>query len=88
MKRSRFTDSEILAVLRRSEAGTAVPDLCREHGISSATFYRWRSKFVGMDVSLMTRMKELEEENRRLKKLYIEAQIKAGIVAEALAKKL
>ena len=89
MKRSRFTDSQILAVLKQAEAGTAVPDLlCREHGISSATFYKWRSKYGGMDVSLMTRMKELEEENRRLKKLYIEAQIKADIVAEALAKKL
>ncbi len=87
MKRSRFTDSQILAVLKQAEAGTAVPELCREHGISTATFYKWRSKFGGMDVSLMTRMKELEEENRRLKKLYIEAQIKADIVAEALAKK-
>ena len=77
MKRSRFTDSQILAVLKQAEAGTAVPDLCREHGISTATFYKWRSKYGGMDVSLMTRMKELEEENRRLKKLYIEAQIKA-----------
>jgi putative transposase len=88
MKRSRFTDSQILAVLKQAEAGTAVPDLCREHGISTATFYKWRSKYGCMDVSLMTRMKELEEENRRLKKLYIEAQIKADIVAEALAKKL
>ncbi|MFM1884847.1 MAG: hypothetical protein RL026_4 [Pseudomonadota bacterium] len=88
MKRSRFTDTQIMAVLRQAEAGTSVPDLCREHGISTATFYKWRSKFGGMDVSLMARMKELEEENRRLKKLYVEAQIKADIVAEALAKKL
>ena len=64
MKRSRFTDSQILAVLKQSEAGTAVPDLCREHGISTATFYKWRSKYGGMDVSLMTRMKELEAETR------------------------
>ena len=63
-------------------------DLCREHGISSAPFYKWRAKFGGMDASLMARMKELEEENRRLKKLYVEAQIKADIVAEALAKNL
>ena len=88
MKRSRFTDSQILAVLKQAEAGTAVPDLCREHGISSATFYKWRSKFGGMDASLMGRMKELEEENRRLKKLYIEAQLKADVISEALAKKL
>jgi putative transposase len=73
MKRSRFTGSQILAVLRQAEAGTMVPDLCREHGISPATFHKWRSKYAGMDVSLMTRMKELKEENRRLKKLYIEA---------------
>ena len=77
-----------MAVLKQAEAGTAVPALCREHGISTATFYKWRSKFGGMDASLMGRMKELEEENRRLKKLYIEAQLKADIVAEALAKKL
>jgi putative transposase len=86
MKRSRFTDSQILLVLKQAEAGTAVPDPCREHGISTATFYKWRSKYGGMDVSLLTRMKEFEEENRRLKRLYIEAQIKADIVAEALAK--
>jgi putative transposase len=88
MKESKFTDSQILAVLKQAEAGTAVPALCREHGISTATFYKWRSKFGGMDASLMGRMKELEDENRRLKKLYIEAQLKADIVAEALAKKL
>jgi putative transposase len=88
MKRSKFSDSQILAVLKQAEVGTAVPDLCREYGISSATFYKWRAKFGGMDASLMARMKELEEENRRLKKLYVEAQIKADIVAEALAKKL
>jgi len=88
MKKSKFTDSQILAVLKQAEAGTAVPALCREHGISTATFYKWRSEFGGMDASLMGRMKELEEENRRLKKLYVEAQLKADIVAEALAKKL
>ena len=88
MKKSKVADSQILAVLKQAEAGTAVPALCREHGISTATFYKWRSKFGGMDASLMGRMKELEEENRRLKKLYIEAQIKADIISEALAKKL
>ncbi len=88
MKKSKFADSQILAVLKQAEAGTAVPALCREHGISTATFYKWRSKFGGMDASLMGRMKELEEENRWLKKLYIEAQIKADIISEALAKKL
>ncbi len=65
----------------------AVPELCRELGISSATFYKWRAKFGGMDASLMARMKELEEENRRLRKMYVEEKLKAEIVTEALAKK-
>ena len=68
MKTSRFSDSQIIAVLKQAEAGSPVPELCREHGISSATFYKWRSKFGGMDASLMARLKELEDENRRLKK--------------------
>ena len=87
MKKSRFTDSQIIAVLKQAEAGTPVPELCREHGISSATFYKWRSKFGGMDASLMARMKELEDENRRLKKLYVEAQLSTDLLKEALAKK-
>ena len=87
MKKSRFTDGQILAILKQAEAGVAVPDLCREHGISSATFYKWRAKFGGMDASLMARLKELEEENRRLKKMYVEERVKAEIVQEALAKK-
>jgi putative transposase len=87
MKKSRFTDSQILGVLKQAEAGVAVPALRRDHGISTATFYKWRSKFGGMDASLMARMKELEEENRRLKKMYAEERLKAEIVQEALAKK-
>ncbi|TWR00990.1 transposase, partial [Xanthomonas vasicola] len=59
MKTSRFTDSQIIAVLKQAEAGTPVPELCREHGISSATFYKWRSKFGGMDASLISQLKEL-----------------------------
>jgi len=87
MRKSKFTDSQIMDALKRVEAGLSVPDVCRELGISVATFYKWRAKFGGMDTSLMARMKELEEENRRLKKMYIEEKIKADIVAEALAKK-
>jgi len=87
MKKSRFTDSQIMEALKKVEAGLAVPELCRELGISSATFYKWRAKYGGMDVSMMARMKELEEENRRLKKMYVEEKLKAEIVAEALAKK-
>ena len=69
MKTSRYSDSQILAILKQAEAGAPVPQLCREHGMSSATFYKWRSKYGGMDASLMARMKELEDENRRLKKM-------------------
>ena len=87
MKTSRFTDSQIIAILKQAEAGSPVPELCLEHGISNAKFYKWRSKFGGMDASLMARMKELEEENRRLKKMYVEERLKAEIVAEALTKK-
>ncbi len=87
MKKSRYTDSQILAILKQAEAGTPVPELCREHGMSSATFYKWRSKYGGMDASLMARMKELEDENRRLKKMYAEERLKTEIVQEALTKK-
>jgi putative transposase len=87
MKTSRFKDSQIIAILKQAEAGTPVSDLCREHGMSSATFYKWRAKYGGMDASLMKRMKELEDENRRLKKMYAETKLEAEIVKEALAKK-
>ena len=87
MKKSRFTDSQITAVLKQAEGGTPILDLCREHGISNATFYKWRAKFGGMDVSLIAKMKELEDDNRRLKKMYLDAQMRAMIVEEALAKK-
>lgn len=76
-----------MAILNQAEAGAPVPELCREHGMSSATFYKWRSKYAGMDASLMARLKELEEENRRLKKMYAEERLKAEMVQEALTKK-
>lgn len=87
MKQSRFSDAQILAILKQAEGGVPVPELCREHGISSATFYKWRAKYGGMDASLMARLKELEDENRRLKKMYAEERLKAEIVQEALSKK-
>jgi putative transposase len=73
--------------LKRVDAGLAVPDVCRELGISSATFYKWRAKYGGMDTSMMARMKELEAENARLKKMYIEEKLKAEILNEAITKK-
>ena len=84
MKKSRYSDSQIIGILKQAEAGTAVPDLCREHGMSSATFYMWRSKYGGMDVSMMKRLKELEDENRRLKKMYAEERLKSELRKEAL----
>ena len=87
MKHSRYSDSQIIAILNQAEAGTPAPDLCREHGMSSASFYKWRTKYGGMDASLMTRMKELEAENNRLKKMYAEVQIQKDVLKEAMAKK-
>ena len=84
MKTSRFTESQIINILKQAEAGTPVPELCREHGMSSASFYKWRSKYGGMDASMMTRMKELADENRRLKKMYAEEKLKAEIISEAM----
>ena len=84
MKKSRFTDSQILAILKATEDGQPVPALCREHGMSSASFYKWRAKYGGMDASLMKRMKELEDENRRLKKMYAEERLISEVRKEAL----
>jgi|TARA_R110002073_G_C9372383_1_gene572296 putative transposase len=88
MKKSRYSDSQIMAILKQAEAGAPVPELCREHGMSSASFYKWRAKYGGMDASMVSRLKELEEENRRLKKMYAEERIKAEIRQEALEGKL
>ena len=87
MKKSRFTDSQILSILKQSEVGTPVTEICREHQISSALFYRWRSRYGGMDMPMMRRMKELEAENTRLKKMYAKERLKAEILKEAIEKK-
>ena len=87
MKKSKFSDSQIIEALKRVEGGLSVPELCRELGISSATFYKWRAKYGGLDVSMMARMKELEAENARLKKMYAEERLKADILQEAISKK-
>ena len=87
MKKSKYSDNQIVSILSQVESGTSVPDICREHGISNATFYKWRSKYGGMDASMLSRMKELEEENRRLKKMYAEVQLTADILKDAMKKK-
>ena len=88
MRKSRYTDSQIMAIIKQNEQGVAVAELCREHGMSSAQFYKWRAKYGGMDASMTKRLKELEEENRRLKKMYAEERLKAEIRQEALEGKL
>lgn len=87
MKKSRFTDPQIMSVLKQAEGGLAVAELCREHGISAATFYKWRAKFGGMDVSMMAEMKTMQEENRRLKKMFAELSMQNELLKEALGKK-
>ena len=81
-------NGEIMAILKQAENGVPVADLCREHGMSQAMFYKWRSKFGGMDASLMKRMKELEAENARLKKMYADAMLGMKILQETIEKKL
>ena len=87
MKKARFSDKQIMSILKESEQGIAVHDLCRNHGISSATFYKWRSKYGGMDASMISRLKELEAENARLKKMYAEVQLQNDVIKEAMSKK-
>ena len=79
MRKSKFSESQIVSFLKEAEAERKVSEICREHGVSTATFYQWRSKYGGMDASLMKHMKELEPENARLKKMYAEERIKAEI---------
>ena len=87
MKRSKFTEEQIIGAIKQHEAGTKTQDICRKLGISEQTFYKWKSKFGGMDVPMIARLKELEAENSRLKKMYAEERLKAEILNEALTKK-
>jgi putative transposase len=87
MKKTRYSETQIFKILKEAEAGTPVPELCRIYGMSSASFYKWRAKYGGMEASDMARLKELEEENRRLKKMYADSQIDNEILKEAMSKK-
>ena len=88
MRQSKFTESQILSILKRYENGMKVIDLCREHGISQPTFYSWKSKYGGMEVSQLRRLKELEQENSKLKKMYAEACLDNRILKDVIEKKL
>ena len=87
MKRSRFTEEQIIAILREQEAGVATAELCRKHGISPATFYAWKAKFGGMEVSEAKRLKSLEEENAKLKRLLADAMLDNVALKDLLSKK-
>jgi putative transposase len=86
MKKSRYSEEQIIAVLKEHQAGIPVAELCRRHGISEATFYNWRSRYGGMEISDARRLKGLEEENRKLKKLLAESMLDVATLREALGK--
>jgi putative transposase len=86
MKRSRFTDDQVIGILKEHEVGISAADLCRKHGISDATFYKWRAKYGGMDVSDAKRLKALQEENAKLKKLLAESMLDVATLRELLGK--
>jgi putative transposase len=87
MRKSKFSESQIVAILKESEAGLAVAEVCRKHGISAATYYAWKSKYAGASVSDLTRMRELEAENARLKRMYAELALDAAAMKEVIARK-
>jgi putative transposase len=87
MKTARYSDAQIMGILKQAEGGTPVSELCREHGMSNASFYKWRAKFGGMDASLIVEMKDMAEQNRRLKKMYAEMNMQNDLLKEALGKK-
>ena len=87
MKRKRHTEEQIIAILKEHEAGVKTADLCRKHGISEASFYNWKAKYGGMDVSDAKRLRSLEEENRKLKKLLAESMLDQAALKELLTKK-
>lgn len=86
MKRSRFSEEQIIAILKEQEAGVATADVCRRHGIADATFYRWKAKYGGLEVSEAKRLKSLEDENARLKKLLAEAMLDVAVLKDLNSK--
>ena len=87
MKTARFSDAQIMGILRQAESGVPVSELCREHGMSSASFYKWRSRYGGMDASMVSEMKAMADEKRRLKRMYAEMSMQNDLLKEALGKK-
>jgi putative transposase len=87
MKRSRHTEEQVIAILKEQEAGSKTADVCRKHGISSATFYHWKAKYGGLSVSEAKRLRALESENARLKKLFADAMLDNAMLKELLSKK-
>lgn len=87
MKKSRFTETQIVSILKEADAGMKVEDICRKHGMSNATYYKWKSKYGGMDASELKRVKELEEENAKLKKMFAEVSLENHAIKELFAKK-
>lgn len=87
MRKSKFSESQIAEILKEAEAGAPVADVARKHGISAATFYAWRSKYGGMSVSDMQRLRELEQENARLKRMYANLSLEVELMKEVIAKK-
>ena len=88
MKRSKFSETQIISILKAVGAGRSVRDVCREHEVSDATYYKWKSKYGGMQASDIKRLRELEDENRRLKKMYAELSLEHVMLKEVLTKKL
>ena len=86
MKTSRYTEAQIIAILRQAEGGVPVAELCREHGMSNASFYKWRAKYGGMDASMVSQMKAIEDEHRRLKRMYADLSMQNDLLKEALGK--